>query len=121
VVTSKLQPRFWTRWSLPTRIGVLGGGVAAAVLLAVVILLFWTGASAVNVTFVNNTANEVSLPDCSTDIATIPAGQTTHLPVAWDHPARCTVDGANAVIGCVTLPNPIPGNLVVRLSDVTKC
>jgi hypothetical protein len=121
VVVSKRGPRFWLRWSWPTRIGVLGGGVVAVALLAVVILLFWTGASAVNVTFVNNTSNEVSLPDCSTDIATIPAGQTAHLPVAWDHPSSCTVDGANAAIGCVTLPNPIPDNLVVRLSEATKC
>ena len=121
MVVSKRGPRFWSRWSWRTRIGVLGGGVVAAALLAVVILLFWTGASTVNVTFVNNTANEVSLPDCSTDIATITTGQTVNLPIAWDHPSSCTVDGANAVMGCVALPNPIPHNLVVRLSETTKC
>lgn|GEM_PF-5989285 len=118
MVMSSRKRRFWSGWSWSARIGVL---VVTAIILTVVTLLFWTGASAVNVTFVNNNSNEVSLPDCSTDIATIPAGKTAHLPVAWDHPGRCTVDRANAVIGCLTLPNPIPRNLVVRLTDVTKC
>jgi hypothetical protein len=98
---------------------------------AIVVLLgvLFTGGFLVNsltateVTFINDRPQAVTLPDCSTDIAMIPAGQTVRLPVASDHPHDCTVDDSerDVILGCVTLPDKLRGQVVVRLSESHPC
>jgi hypothetical protein len=61
--------------------------IAVGLVGALVAIVAWgivTDGQAVPVRFVNNTPIVVALPDCSTDIATIKAGQTVVLPVASD-------------------------------------
>jgi len=80
---------------------------------------------AVQVTFVNDTTIPVSLPDCSTDIAPIGAGQTAKLPVASDHPNDCTVDNSlhGTIVRCVTMPRNVVAGvvIVIRLSQIHTC
>jgi hypothetical protein len=72
---------------------------------------------------VNDTPVMVVLPDCSTGIATIRAGQTAVLPVVSDLAGECTVDNAvrGNVVGCITMPRPIGDDLVVQLSRAHAC
>lgn len=101
--------------------------VLGAVLLlaagAIVILVLWTGVSATNVTFVNDTTREITLPDCSTDISTIPAGRPVNLPIAWDHPEKCAVDdeASGVVIGCVAVPKRLTSGVTIRISETRRC
>jgi hypothetical protein len=77
----------------------------------------------VPVRFVNDTAIVVALPDCSTEIATISAGQTAVLPVASDVGRECTVDDAmrGVVIGCIAMPKVVVANMVIPLSPNHPC
>ena len=111
----------WRQWSLLTRVCLAVGGVIVLALGASVPFIFWIDLSAINVTFVNNTPSAVTLPDCSTDIATIPAGRLVELPIASDHPAKCTVDEGSAVVGCVALPKRLASDVLTRISEAQRC
>lgn len=105
------------------RLGFGLAAVAALIAVAVVCFVLWEDSTATSVTFVNATRVPVALPDCSTGIAQIAAGQSARLPVAADHPTNCTVDGdtAGKIIGCVTLPKHLHVSSVIRLSETHPC
>ena len=111
----------WRQWGRLPRICLAVGGAVFLVVGTSVIWTFWIDLSATNIAFVNDTPRAVTLPDCSTDIATIPAGRPVELPIASDHPAKCTVDDASAVVRCVTLPKRLTSDVVIRISETQRC
>jgi hypothetical protein len=104
----------------------LAATVAVGIVGALVAIVAWAVIiyeRAVPVRFVNDTPIVVTLPDCSTDIATIKAGQTAVLPVASDVGNECTVDDAlgGVVIDCITMPNVVVANMVIRVAPNHPC
>jgi hypothetical protein len=103
--------------------GIGGLSLLAGVGLGGVIL--WTDASAVQVTFANDTSHVVALPDCSTDLATLNPHDVTRLPVAWDHPAQCTIDvyydnSSLSYTECLPMPKSLSPQAVVRISNAVR-
>lgn len=102
--------------------------VLSAAVVVLLGLLFTVGflvnsATATKVTFINDRPQAVTLPDCSTDIATIQAGLRVRLPVASDHPHECTVDDSkrHVILGCITLPDKLRAQVVIRMSEIHPC
>jgi hypothetical protein len=82
----------------------------------------WEDASAVQVTFINDSARAALLPDCSTGPVTLEPETTQELPVASDHPSRCPVEyltdsGSPSSYGCLPMPSRIETQTVVRISN----
>src|ERR1700722_17025162 len=84
--------------------------------------IIWQDAAAVQVTFINNSANTAILPDCSTDLVSLPPGVTTAIPIASDHPKQCSVEsltrsGNPSSYACLVMLSHLGAQTVVKLSD----
>ena len=98
--------------------------VVAGVLAGIVMVgaITWEDASAVQVTFINDSTKAVILPDCSTEQVKLEPETTQELPVASDHPNRCSVEyltdsGNSLLYACLPMPSRIGSQTVVRISN----
>lgn len=89
--------------------------VVVGALVVLVALLF----STVPVTIINDTAAEVIIPNCGSDLTLIKPGADVVLDVSRSSRA-CGVDaersGNEVLVGCLNLPNPISANMRFRIS-----
>jgi hypothetical protein len=100
-------------------------GTAVAASLAVVI---YSSVNSVSVTFINDTAKSVVLPDCGQDIATVAAKSSLVIHV-FQSTAHCSIDiegpSGEIVGGCLRMPSPLQNGDVVRVSqaspDLKRC
>lgn len=97
------------------------------ILAALVVLgaMFWTHASATQVTFVNDTPFQIFVTDCTSDLAFLNPHETAVLPVPSDHQSQCSIeipnrDGLYVPMSCLTLPIPLTASTVVDISDATR-
>jgi hypothetical protein len=103
--------------------GIVLGAIAGCAVLVLLGAIFWQNGTAVSVRFVNDTHIAVTLPDCSTDLASLNPGQESSLPIASDRPDQCTVDNSDqgTIIGCITMPATVSTRTIIRLSDIHPC
>ncbi len=102
-------------------IGALG--VLGLVILGSAII--WQDETAVQVTFINDSANTAMLTDCSTDLVSLPPGATTAIPIASDHPKQCSVEyltrsGDPSSYACLVMPSHLGSQTVFKLSDARR-
>jgi hypothetical protein len=112
----------WGQMTWPKRGLLVFGALGVLGLVILGSAAIWTDATAVQVTFINNSANTAILPDCSTDLVSLAPGVTTALPIAWDHPKECSVEyltrsGDPSSFACVVMPSHLGSQTVVKLSD----
>jgi len=93
-------------------------GVIVVVAGAVVVLLAPLF-STVPVIITNDTAAEVIIPDCGSDLTLIKPGADVVLDVSRSS-RTCGVDaergGNEVLVGCLNMPNPISANMRFRIS-----
>jgi hypothetical protein len=94
-------------------------GTAVAAYLAVVI---YSSVNSVSVTFINDTAKSVVLPDCGHDITTVVA-RTSLVVNVFQPTAHCSIDvegpSGEIVGGCLRMPSPLQNGDVVRVSQAS--
>lgn len=102
---------------------IVTAAVVGSALLVFLGAIIFQDSTAASVRFVNDTGIAVALPDCSTDLVSLDAGQGANVPIASDRPVQCTVDNLykGTIIGCVTMPHTTNARTVIRLSHTHPC
>jgi hypothetical protein len=97
----------------------IGALIAVVVIAGALVVLVAPLFSTVPVIIINDTAMEVIIPNCGSDLVLIKPGADVVVDVNRTSRA-CGVDaerGANEVlVGCLNMPNPISANMRFRVS-----